>query len=246
MRATFALLTVLLASCSPFPDHFGPGTSEKFEFRMTNGFWKDTYSAATPIASGGFVVLEARTDLFDRPLVAVAADPAVVEISTEPVAPARTSDGLLWRFTVRAVACGKTAITLRDGEAPVDSIELTVADPGEFRWETFEDSLEGRCYPGALLVHPQETVEIAVWAYDASGQRMAGAEAWTLEAGGTYFPFETQPDVLQACNWTTVRAGARAPILVSGKEFGWTEMVFRHAGGLEMKIKATCGWGIKK
>jgi len=246
MRASVALLIVVLTSCSPFPDRFGPGTSEKLEFRMTNGFWKDTYATATPIARGGFVVLEARAGNLERPLVAVAADPSVIEISPEPVEPARTSDGILWRFTVKAVACGKTVVTLRDGEEPLDSVELTVADPGTYRWETFEDRLEDRCYPGALLVHPQETVEIAVWAFDASGNRMAGAQAWTLEAGGTNFPFETQPDVLQACTWTTVRAGARAPILVTGKEFGWTEMVFRHAGGLEMKIKATCGWGIKK
>jgi hypothetical protein len=246
MRATPALLALLLAACSPFPDHFMPGPAEKLEFRMTNGFWKDTYPTSTPIARGGFVVLEARADLLDRPLVAVAADPLVIEIAPEPVGGARKDDGLVWRFTVRAAACGSTLVSIRDGDVTLDSVELTVADPAELRWEPFDDRLEDRRYLDALLVHPEENVEIAVWAFDAQGERMAGAQAWTLEAGTNTFSFEPDAGVTQACTWNAFRAGARAPIILTGKAFGWTEMVFRNPCGLEMRIKATCAWGAKR
>ncbi|MEK7468111.1 MAG: hypothetical protein AAB074_11910 [Planctomycetota bacterium] len=243
MRPLRFLAVLVLASCSPFPDYFAPGASSRLEFRLTNGFWKDTYATSTPIARGGFVVLEAKADLLEQPLVAVASDPAVVEIAPDPVGPARKDGVLVWRFTIRGVTCGRTVVTLRSGDVPLDSVELTVADPGELRWEPFDDRLEDRRYLDALLVHPQETVEIAVWAYDPFGQRMAGAQAWTLEAGATTLSFEPEPDTPQACTWSVIRAGARAPIIVTGKAFGWTEMVFRNPGGIQMTIKATCSWG---
>lgn len=243
MRPLAAVAVLALASCSPFPDYFAPGASSRLEFRLTNGFWKDTYPTTTPIARGGFVVLEAKADLLEQPIVAVASDPAVLEITPEPVGPAKKDGVLVWRFMIHAAACGRSVVTLRSGDVPLDSVELTVADPGELRWELFNDALEDRRYLDALLVHPEESVEIEVWAYDPFGERMAGSHAWTLEAGATTFTFEPEAGVTQACSWEVLRAGGRAPIVVKGKSFGWTEMVFRSPAGIQMTIKATCAWG---
>lgn len=243
MRATLAVLALALAGCSPFPDRFVPGPADRLEFRLSNGFWQDTFDPSVPVARGGFVALEVRADSPERSLVAVAADPAVLEVSPDPVAPGKKDDGFLWRFVVRAAGCGKTTVTLLDAGTPLDTVELTVADPAGFIFEPFDDRLEDRRYLDALLVHPDETIEIAIWAFDANGGRMAGAGAWELEAGETKLQGDPAPDTAQACTWKVLRAGARSPVLVTGKSFGWTEMVFRSPGGAEMRMKATCSWG---
>ncbi len=245
MRASIALLALALSACSPFPDRFTAGPAGKLEFRLANGFWEDTFPSPTAIARGGYVILEARAEGPQRSLLARAADPAVVEISPEPVAPGKSDGEFIWRFLVRGAACGRTTVTLVDVDTPLDTVELTVADPAGFIWEPFDDRLEDRRYLDAMLVHPDETIEIEVWAFDAGGGRMAGVQAWTLEAGSTTLRFEPAPDTPQACTWRSLRAGGRAPILVTGKAMGWTEMIFRSPGGAEMIIKATCSWGGK-
>lgn len=245
MRASIALLALALSACTPFPDRFAPGPAARLEFRLTNGFWEDTFASTTPIARGGFVILEARADGPERSLLARVADPGILEISADPVTPAKNDDGFVWRFMVRAAAVGRTTVTLLDVDTPLDTVELTVADPAGFIWEPFDDRLEERRYLDAMLVHPDETIEIEIWAFDPAGGRMAGVEAWTLEAGATTLKFDPAPDTPQACTWKAFRAGGRAPVLVTGKAFGWTEMVFRAPGGAEMRIKATCSWGGK-
>ena len=222
-------LLVLLAGCSPFAERFSPGRADVLEFRLSNGFWKDTFAPDTAIAAGGSVSLEVRGK--GGVLRAVVVDPAVIEAAGEDLTPAVRDGESVWKVTLRALKEGRTVVELRDGETVVDSVELVVVSAASFDWEIYDPDRQSRRADDVLRVLPKESLDLDIWAYDAEGERLAGAGAWEIVAGETRLLADPDPETPHCCVFSRLTLGSRFPLRVEGRVFGSTELRVRGVAG---------------